>query len=81
MFFDKINMHDTIAFLVGISIGLVILYVYKPPPVVVVKHPTPENVDKVIYQDDDRNCYKYQAKEVKCPVNMNLVLDHPLTIK
>ena len=77
MFFNKINIHDTLAFIVGASIGIFILYIYKPPPVVIIKHPNPENVNKTIYKNKDGTCYKYKANEVPCS---GIVLDHPVLI-
>ena len=32
-------------------------------------YPTPQNAGKVVYRDNAENCYKYEAKQVKCPKN------------
>ena len=77
MIFNKLNLHDTLAFIFGVSIGIFLLYIYKPAPVVIMKHPTPDNVDNTIYKNKDRSCYKYTANEVACN---GLVLDHPIII-
>ena len=42
------------------------------------KHPTPENVDDIIYKDESENCYKYEVDEVKCPANNLGVKEHPI---
>ena len=34
-----------------------------------------------IYTDKQNNCYKYNAKEVKCPKDKNKIKEHPLVIK
>ena len=42
--------------------------------------PNPENAGTLTYQDENKNCYKYESKEVKCPSDPNLILEHPLII-
>ena len=78
MIFNKLNIYDTLAFLIGISIGVFYLYIYKPPPSIIIKHPTPNNVDNTIYKKNDGSCYKYNAKEVNCS---GIALDHPIIIE
>ena len=77
MIFNKLNSYDILAFIIGVSIGIFVLYIYKPPPNIIIKHPTPENVDNTIYRNKDGGCYKYKAKEVPCN---GIVLDHPIII-
>ena len=77
MIFNKLNLQDTLAFVIGISIGIFVLYIYKPPPVVIIKHPTPQNADDTIYHNKDGGCYKYKASEVAC---QGVILDHPIII-
>lgn len=77
MIFNKLNLHDILAFIIGISIGIFILYIYKPYPNIIIKHPTPENVNNIIYNNKDGSCYKYTANEVPCS---GIILDHPIMI-
>ena len=77
MIFNKLDLKDTLAFIIGASIGILILYIYKPPPIIILKHPTPENTDSTIYKNKDGSCYKYNASEVPCS---GIVLDHPIMI-
>ena len=67
-------------FFIAIFFGLMMCYVMTPTPKIVFKHPTPENVDDVIYQDGSDNCYKYQVDEVKCPTDANKIKEHPVNI-
>ena len=56
------------AFFFALAIGMFYVYVRVPPPKIVMKYPTPDNVGKVIYQDEADNCYVYQAtKQDHCP--------------
>ena len=54
-----------------------VLYTNSSPQIVF-KHPTPENVDDIIYKDNSDNCYKYEVDEVKCPINNVGVKEHPI---
>ena len=68
-------------FIISFGISIILVYISHPEPIVVYKHPNPENSGKYVYQDDKENCYKYEASEVKCPSDPNLILDHPLIIR
>ena len=65
-------------FFAAIFFGLMMCYILTPTPRIVFKHPTPENVNDVIYKDNSNNCYKYEVDEVKCPKNKDLIKQHPI---
>ena len=79
MFLDKfINQR---VFIVAFFISLVIVYFVSPEPNIIIRHPTPENAGKLTYTESTTNtCYKYQANEVKCPSDPDLIIEHPLII-
>jgi hypothetical protein len=69
-------------FIVAFAISMIVVYFMQPEPVVVYKFPNPDNAGKLTYQDDkSKNCYKYEATQVKCPSDPNLILEHPIIIK
>ena len=68
-------------FIISFIIAIFVVYILHPEPIKVYKFPTPENTGKYTYQDDNENCYKYEATEVKCPSDPDLILEHPLIIK
>lgn len=68
-------------FIIAFIIAIGIVYILHPPPIKVYKFPTPDNAGKFTYQDESKNCYKYEALEVKCPSDPELILEHPLIIK
>jgi hypothetical protein len=72
---------NPIVFIISFAIAIVIVYILQPEPIKVYKFPNPENTGKYTYQDDNENCYKYEATEVKCPSDPDLILEHPLIIK
>jgi len=53
----------------GLFIGFFIIYVITPPPKIVLKYPTLENIQNTTYVDENDQCYKYYAKEKPCPLN------------
>jgi hypothetical protein len=58
---------DVKAFFIALFIGLFLTYIFSKPKKIIIKWPTPENAGKLIYKDNEENCYKYNAKEVECP--------------
>ena len=68
-------------FIIAFIVAIGVVYLLHPEPIKVYKYPNPENAGKLIYQDENTNCYKYESTEVKCPSNPDLIIDHPLIIK
>ncbi|AVL94906.1 hypothetical protein ma520 [Moumouvirus australiensis] len=60
---------DIFFIILGLFLGFFIIYVTTPPPKVVFKYPTIDNIQSTTYVDNNGNCYKYYAKEIMCPSN------------
>ena len=56
-------------FFISFCVGMFLVYISTPKPRIIIKYPTPQNAGKIIYKDNSGVCYKYLAKEVKCPRN------------
>eukprot|EP00798_Chlamydomonas_sp_ICE-L_P008432 gene8432-biopygen3774 len=41
-------------------------YMMSPPPKVVVRFPSPANAGSIVYQDNAKNCFTFDAKETAC---------------
>ncbi len=67
-------------FVISFLISLVVVYFLHPEPTIIYRFPNPDNAGKLTYQGKDKNCYKYEATEVKCPSDPNLILEHPIII-
>ena len=67
-------------FFAGFAIGILYIYISTPKPKIIIKHPTPDNAGKVVYHDNEQNCYKYMAEEIKCPSDPNMAINHPLVL-
>tara|TARA_B110000971_G_C19890700_1_gene445170 strand:+ start:102 stop:356 length:255 start_codon:yes stop_codon:yes gene_type:complete len=53
-------------FILSLSIGLLVVYLTMPKPTIILKYPTPENSDEMVFKDDVNNCYKFKTTEVSC---------------
>ena len=65
-------------FLISLSIGLFLIYVWGPEIKEVYVYPSPENIERVQYKDKSGSCYKYVAKEVKCPEKASEISSFPV---
>ena len=53
-------------FFVSLCVGICLVYIFSNQPEVILKYPTPETENDLIYQDKNDVCYKYKSNEVKC---------------
>ena len=65
-------------FLVSLSIGLLFSYLSAPTPTIIHVYPTPDNTSTIEYIDKANNCFKFDAKEVKCPSDKSLIKNIPI---
>lgn len=65
-------------FIVSLCIGILIVYIFSNQPKVIMKYPTPFNIENTIYKDNNDVCYKYESKTVSCENKdiTNLELQH-----
>ena len=54
------------AFFIAFCVGLFLVYITTPTPEIIIKYPTPETANSLIYEDAAENCYKYKATETTC---------------
>jgi len=67
------------AFVIGLGMGIVGIYYMDPSMTTVVKYPSPDMVDKLVYKDRNGVCYKYGVKEVDCDANEARMKSFPLS--
>jgi hypothetical protein len=65
-------------FLLGIVVGVISVYYVTPAMSTVIKYPTPQDADKLIYKDKNGVCYQYTTKEVNCDANEARLRSFPL---
>jgi hypothetical protein len=74
-FFNKLEL---LPFLIGLAVGLFIVYILKPSAVVVVRYPNLDNADKTVYRDRNGTCFKYDVKQVNCDDVEDRIKPYPL---
>ncbi len=72
-FTDYINVT---AFFIALAIGLFFTYIFAPKKRIIIKYPTPENADKLVYKDNAETCYKYKPNEIPCPTDKSMIKSH-----
>lgn len=73
-----LNQLEFFPFLVGLAIGLFLVYILKPSQTVIVKYPNLENADTVVYRDRNGTCFKYETKVVDCDKEEDRIKPYPL---
>lgn len=58
-----------VAFILSLIVGLFFVYLSHPSPEVILVYPTPYNTEQMLYKDKAGACFKFKAKETKCPKN------------
>jgi len=66
---NKHFVFNFISFFTAFAIGLLYVYIAAPKKKLLIKYPTPFNINNTTYQTDDKICYKYKVNEVKCDNN------------
>ena len=67
MYFYFINIY---VFMISLSLGLLYMYFNKNEKKIVYVYPTPENTDKIQYQDFADNCFEFESQKVNCDSNV-----------
>lgn len=65
-----------IPFVLGILVGIVLVYMYKEEKVIIYDYPKP--FDNKIYKDKNNACYQYVTKEVNCNDNEKTLKQYPI---
>jgi hypothetical protein len=75
---DMLNHFRILPFLVGIGLGVYLVFNFNPEQPVLVKFPHPDNIDTVFYRDKASACYKYKVTSVDCDKNEKNLKEYPL---
>jgi len=53
-------------FIISLFFGVMSVYLAQPNPKVMIRYPSLDSLENIIYQDDQGVCYKYQKEMIKC---------------
>ena len=73
-----INKIIPLYFFLSLFIGFLLTYSFTPPPKVVYKYPTPDNIKDLVFKDKVDNCYKYKTTNIKCPLDKSKIYEIPI---
>ena len=59
-------------FFFAFVLGIIYVYLIEPGMKYINKHPTPENVNQIIYRGDNGECYVYDMEKVDCPKDRSI---------
>ena len=62
-------------FFIAFVIGMLYVYLDSPKPRLIIKYPTPYNINKLVFKGLSEECYKYKIKEVQC---LKGAIDQPI---
>ena len=65
-----------IPLILGLAVGLFVVYLFPPQHETVVRYPTPASHDT--YKDKNGVCYTFQSEEVNCDKFEDKLRDFPL---
>jgi hypothetical protein len=65
-------------FIISLTFGLFLTYIYRPAQTIIYVYPTPQNINNLQFRDKANNCYHFQQKEVKCPTDTSKIYTIPL---
>jgi hypothetical protein len=75
MIFNYISLP---VFFCSLAIGLFFVYILGPNKKVIYIYPSPENIDKILYQDKADNCFSFEQQEVDCPSDVTKISTIPI---
>jgi len=75
MLFDYISLP---AFLISFAVGLLFVYMFGPEIKTIHIYPSPENVDKILFQDKANNCFRFEEETIDCPSDASKISDLPI---
>lgn len=77
MTFGLFKFMNIPVFIISLSAGLFMIYVYMPSQRKIMVYPTPENVDTIQYKDATGTCFAIKHETIKCPKDDSLLSKIP----
>jgi len=68
---------EPLYFFIALFIGMFLTYISTPLPKIIIKYPTPDIADQLVFRDPAENCYKYNTTEINCPSDSSKIMTFP----
>ena len=65
-------------FLISLAFGIFFVYIFGEDLKPIYVYPTPENVNKILYQDKADNCFYFEEHVVDCPADESKISSVPI---
>lgn len=68
-------------FVAAFAVGMLYVYLWTPTPRVVVRFPSPHDVQPHVYKTETGSCFMYEAEKVPCPADASRVRPQPVAVE
>ena len=75
-----LNKLRPIYFFGAFLLGILYIYLLQPGLRYIIRHPTPENAGKIIYNNSGK-CFTYKLIPMDCPQDKNAINNQPIVVK
>ena len=65
-------------FVASFLIGLLLVYIVGPQTKKVIVYPSPETINRAIFQDNSKSCFLYNEEIVECPLDKKEITTIPI---
>mgnify|MGYP001398580903 CR=1 FL=1 len=65
-------------FIISLSFGLFLAYIFQNKKTIIYVYPTPDNIDKIFFKDKSNQCFKFTSKMTECPDDPNKISSIPV---
>jgi hypothetical protein len=65
-------------FIASFVIGFLFMMYMGDEKKIIYVYPTPENVNKILFQDEAKNCFQYNTIETSCPNDETKITKIPI---
>lgn len=65
-------------FISFLALGMFLVYISGPDSQIIYVYPTPDNINKLQYQDKSGTCHNFSSKEVECPEDTKNIINYPV---